>query len=88
MKIYFLNTSRLGFSHWQENDIEYAYSLRGDKNVSRYLTATQVFEKKDIEARVKLEMENEKLYKVQYWPVFELEKNKFAGCCGLPLHNP
>jgi ribosomal-protein-alanine N-acetyltransferase len=88
MKIYFLKTNRLGFSHWQENDIEYAYSLWGDNNVSRYLTASQVFEKKEIEARMKLEMENEKLYKVQYWPVFELETDKFIGCCGLRPYNP
>ena len=83
MREYFLMTKRLGFSHWEKDDTEAAYSLWGNKNVTKYLSASGVFTREEIMKRLKLEIENEKAYGIQYWPVFELGTDKFAGCCGL-----
>lgn len=83
MRAYFFKTARLGFSHWGEYDTEQAYSLWGDKNVTKYLTASGEFTREEVNARLKLKIENERLYGIQYWPVFELETEKFIGCCGL-----
>ena len=83
MREYFLLTKRLGFSHWKKNDTETAYSLWGNKNVTKYLSASGTFTREEITERLNLEIENEKAYSIQYWPVFELGTDRFAGCCGL-----
>ena len=83
MRKYFLLTERLGFSHWKKDDAELAYSLWGNKNVTKYLSASGTFTVGEVTERLKLEIDNEKIYSIQYWPVFELETGGFAGCCGL-----
>ena len=83
MRKYFLLTERLGFSHWKKDDAELAYSLWGNKNVTKYLSASGTFTAGEVTERLKLEIDNEKIYGIQYWPVFELETGGFAGCCGL-----
>ena len=83
MRTYFLKSGRLGFSHWAENDTDIACSLWGDKSVTKYLSASGMFTREEIKQRLKTEIENKKLYGIQYWPVFELETDSFIGCCGL-----
>lgn len=80
---FFLKTKRLGFSKWQQSDIELASKLWGDPNVTKYICASGVFTKEDIYKRLETEIKNGKDNGVQYWPVFELETNDFIGCCGL-----
>ena len=79
MRKYFLLTERLGFSHWKKDDAELAYSLWGNKNVTKYLSASGTFTAGEVTERLKLEIDNEKIYGIQYWPVFELETGGFAG---------
>ena len=83
MREYFLKTKRLGFSHWEKENLETAYSLWGDKKVTKYLSAAGIFTREETLERLNLEIENEKLYGIQYWPVFELKTGEFTGCCGL-----
>jgi RimJ/RimL family protein N-acetyltransferase len=83
MRAYFLRTERAGFSTWQSDDLPLARLLWGDGEVTRYISATGVFTEEQIAARLQLEMENQRRFGVQYWPVFSLLQEDFIGCCGL-----
>lgn len=87
MRTYFLTTKRIGFSNWKEADIKLAKTLWGDPQVSKYINAKGAFSNEEINQRLELEIKNQKLYDVQYWPIFELLTNKFIGCCGLRPYN-
>jgi ribosomal-protein-alanine N-acetyltransferase len=78
---YFLTTDRLGFSQWNESDSSLAVTLWGDPKVSLFIGGP--FTADEIRARLRREIEMMVAYGVQYWPVFLLEENKFAGCAGL-----
>lgn len=83
MKEYFLKTSRIGFSTWNDKDITLAMRLWQEADVTHYISANGIFTLSQIEARLKLEIENYQQYGVQYFPIFELESLDLIGCCGL-----
>lgn len=83
---YFLTTERLGFSWWTGEDLELANGLWEDPQVCRYICAAGQFSDDEVRKRLALEMENGQHHYVQYWPVFELETGRLAGCCGLRPH--
>lgn len=83
MAEYFIETYRLGFSHWEEGDLALATKLWGEPEVTRYISATGLFDEQAIAARLALECDNQRSYKVQYWPVFALLTGDLVGCCGL-----
>ena len=78
---YIFETKRLGFSIWENGDFDYAFSLWSDENVTRLIGGP--FDEKYVKARLKLEDENYRRYKVQYFPVFLLGSGEFIGCAGL-----
>ncbi len=80
---YFMVSERIGFSTWKPEDIELARLLWGDPDVTKLICASGVFSGEEIENRLKLEIENEKRYQIQYWPIFDLESGELIGCCGL-----
>ena len=80
---FFLNTDRIGFSKWAQDDIELARLLWGNPEVTKYICASGVFSDDDIIRRLNTEIQNESVYQVQYWPIFELTTNALIGCCGL-----
>ena len=80
---YFMETRRLRFSRWTPEDGELARLLWGDPEVTRYISADGIFTEEQIAARLALEVENQAMYGVQYWPVFLAESGELAGCCGL-----
>ena len=80
---FFLKTDRIGFSKWIRNDIDLAVLLWGNPEVTRYISANGVFSKDDIVNRLNAEIFNESVYKIQYWPIFELTTTDLIGCCGL-----
>ena len=82
-KAYFLKTDRIGFYKWKETDLSLAQSLWGDPKVTRYICASGSFSQSDIESRLQRELENEKLFGIQYWPIFERTSGELIGCCGL-----
>ncbi len=82
-RTYFMKTERVGFSHWETGDTVFARSLWGDPEVTKYICATGVFSEEEVVKRLALEIENDRKYRIQYWPVFDLESGELVGCCGL-----
>lgn len=83
---YFLKTERLGFSEWMENDLPLAVKLWGNEEVTRYICADGRFGQSDISARLAKEIENNRRFHVQHWPIFTLSSGELVGCCGLRPH--
>ena len=82
-RTYFLKTNRIGFSKWCEADLPLAQALWGDPAVTRYICSSGSISQSDIENRLQRELENGKLFGIQYWPIFELSSGELIGCCGL-----
>jgi ribosomal-protein-alanine N-acetyltransferase len=83
MKDFFMNTVRLGFSIWDENDMADALELWGNSEVAKFITANGKMSEQDIQERLKKEIETYNNFKIQYWPIYLIETNQNAGCCGL-----
>lgn len=78
---FFLSTERLGFRHWTEADVPLAAALWTDTEVMRHLGGARSVE--DSLARLRLEMENQRKFGFQYWPVFLRASGEHVGCAGL-----
>lgn len=83
MKDYFLKTSRLGFSIWNEKDIDDALELWGDSEVTKFIFADGKMSKEQVKQRLEKEMETHRSNNIQYWPIYLIETNTNIGCCGL-----
>lgn len=83
MREYFLKTKRIGFSRWTKDDIDLAILLWGQPEVTKFICANGVFTEQEIKNRLTTELENYKVYKVQYFPIFDLNTSDIIGCCGL-----
>ncbi|MHC5218205.1 GNAT family N-acetyltransferase [Enterococcus sp. LJL128] len=75
-------TERIYFSHWQEKDSELAVSLWGNQRVVQYITKEGMSDAQ-IKERLAKEIENQKAYGYQYWPIFLKRNEAFIGCAGL-----
>lgn len=80
---YFMKTERIGFSRWQQKDIKLAKILWGNPQVTQFICASGKFSENDIISRLNKEIDNDKKYHVQYWPVFDITSDELIGCCGL-----
>lgn len=88
MRGFFLKTKRIGFSRWNSSDQDLATQLWGEKEVTKFICSTGMFTKEDIIDRLKTEIRNDKLFHIQYWPIFELSAEDLIGCCGIrPFHS-
>lgn len=83
MREYFIKTLRIGFSIWNNADLNLASQLWGEKEVTRFICSTGKFTQEDIENRLNTEICNYELYHIQYWPVFDLSTGELIGCCGI-----
>lgn len=83
MRDYFMKTERLGFSKWNATDLDLAARLWGEEEVTRYICAEGKFTQQDIIRRLDIEIKNDELFRIQYWPIFELVTNELIGCCGI-----
>ena len=81
MSEYFLHSSRLGFRCWAQTDEPLAVALWGDAEVTRHFGGPMTPD--EAEARMQLEMERQRVFGIQYWPVFDLATGLHAGCAGL-----
>ncbi len=85
-RAYFLTTPRLGFSRWSQDDLRLAEALWGDPEVTRYIGGP--FSQEQIQKKFSQEIACMDAHGFQYWPIFLLAGDEFAGCCGLRPHNP
>jgi RimJ/RimL family protein N-acetyltransferase len=83
MREFFMKTKRISFSKWNDSDLNLATQLWDDKEVTRFICATGIFTKQDIHHRLETEIQNDKLFHIQYWPIFELSTEELIGCCGI-----
>jgi RimJ/RimL family protein N-acetyltransferase len=83
MREYLIETKRVGFSYWNNEDFALAKLLWGNDEVAKYIVAKGTFSETEIEERLVKEIDNQARYGVQYYPIFCLETNDFIGCCGL-----
>jgi len=80
---YFMESKRLGFGFWREEDYSNALKLWGNAQVTRLIHAKGQMNPEEIRMRFDKERVFQSQYGVQYWPVFLKESNEFVGCCGL-----
>lgn len=59
----------------------------GDKEVTRFICATGIFTKRDILHRLETEIQNNRLFHIQYWPIFKFSTEDLIGCCGIRPFN-
>ena len=83
MREYFIKTVRIGFSKWNNDDINLASQLWGEEEVTRFICSTGKFTQEEIANRLNTEIRNHELYHIQYWPIFELSTDELIGCCGI-----
>ena len=84
----FLETARLIFRTWSEDDLELALGLWGDPRVTHYIDARAEWSMKDVQARLAQEIVSAEKWGVQYWPIFVRTTGEHAGCCGLRPKEP
>jgi len=80
---YFLCTQRLGFRSWREDDLDLAWGLWGDYAVTRLIDARGPLSRELVREKLLAEIEREREFGVQYWPIFLLASGEHVGCCGL-----
>jgi RimJ/RimL family protein N-acetyltransferase len=85
---YFLMSSRLGFRHWCEDDLDLAQELWGDHEVTKFFDARGKWSLDAVRERLANEIRTQKKHSVQYWPIFHLKTNGHIGCCGLRPYDP
>ncbi|HEV2915607.1 MAG TPA: GNAT family N-acetyltransferase [Pyrinomonadaceae bacterium] len=80
---YFMQTARLGFRRWVEDDLDIALGLWGDPQVTRLIDARGKLSEAQVRERLDREIATDREYGVQYWPIFLLKDEEHVGCCGL-----
>ncbi len=85
---YFLQTERLGFRTWGEDDIALAVGLWGDPEVTRLIDARGALSPEQVRQRLSDEIASQRQHGVQYWPIFLLGAGEHVGCCGLRRREP
>ncbi len=88
MSSYFLQTSRLGFRLWTEQDLDLALGLWGDPRVTELIDARGRLTKEQVREKLLKEISTEREHKIQYWPTFLLTTGKHVGCCGVRPYDP
>ena len=78
---YFLTSERLGFRNWLTSDSPLAQELWGNPEVTSLIGGP--FTAEQVEGRLNGEIASMKAHNVQYWPIFLLENDQFAGCAGI-----
>jgi [ribosomal protein S5]-alanine N-acetyltransferase len=78
-------TERLLFSLWRTEDWTLALALWGDPRVSALIGGP--FSEAKVRERLEMELAQQRLHGVEYWPIFLKETNDHVGCCGLRPHD-
>ncbi|CAF1035287.1 unnamed protein product [Adineta steineri] len=68
---YLLQTKRVGFRLWTEDDFHLASNLWGNNAVTKLIGGP--FNVEQMQERLSREIQNMITYNIQYWPIFFLE---------------
>src|SRR5512132_4570282 len=85
---HFLQTERLGFRTWREDDLALALGLWGDPEVTRLIDSRGTLSREQVRERLTDEISCQRQHGVQYWPIFLLATREHVGCCGLRRREP
>lgn len=85
-RVYFLKSGRLGFRSWALGDVEIAFELLSDPNVTKYIGGP--FSRPQVLRRLRTERAILRLHNIQYWPAFLLDTGELIGYCGLRPYKP
>ncbi len=80
---YFLKSKRLGFRTWSNDDLDLAFGLWGDFEVTKLFDGRGPFSRTQVKNRLNQEIATQSGHGIQYWPVFLLESGDHIGCAGL-----
>ena len=83
MSAYFLQSSRLGFRPWKEEDIPLALELWGNPEVTKHIDGRVSLSDEDVLEKLIEAVATQEKHGVQYWPIFLLENDEHVGCGGL-----
>jgi ribosomal-protein-alanine N-acetyltransferase len=83
---YFLQSARLGFRHWSEDDLPLALALWGDPAVTRFTGGP--FSEGQIAERLRSEIASQNEFRFQYWPIFLRETGEHVGAAGMRAYKP
>jgi [ribosomal protein S5]-alanine N-acetyltransferase len=83
---YFLTTPRLGFRQWTDAGLPLAVSLWSDPEVTRLIGGP--LSEEAVAQKLADDISSMNLHGVQYWPLFYLVTEEFAGCAGLRPYQP
>jgi ribosomal-protein-alanine N-acetyltransferase len=81
-----LETERLVFSKWTEDDLEDARKLWGNPNITKYVSKNPYTDEQILE-RLRKEVIKDKDCGLQYWKLNQKSDNDFAGCCGFRVYD-
>lgn len=81
----FLESERLYFKFWDQSkeDFKLANLVWGNQQVTRYIRKNGPYDDNEIEERLVKEIETQKKYGYQYFPMFLKDTKCFVGVCGL-----
>ncbi|MFG0257692.1 MAG: GNAT family N-acetyltransferase [Phycisphaerales bacterium JB043] len=85
MPPYLFTSDRLVFREWTDDDIENAWLLWGDPEVTRLIDARGQLTREQVRARLDEEVASGREHGVQYWALFLRETDELVGCCGLSV---
>jgi RimJ/RimL family protein N-acetyltransferase len=86
---YFLRSKRIGFRTWQMEDLELAYGLWGDFEVTKLFDGRGSLSKEQVKIKLESEIATQSNFGIQYWPIFLIETGDHIGCAGLrPYDKP
>jgi RimJ/RimL family protein N-acetyltransferase len=80
---YFLKSKRLGFRIWSKDDLDLAYGLWGDFEVTKLFDKRGPLSMEQVKDKLLEEMATQTAHGIQYWPFFLQKSGEHIGCAGL-----
>jgi [ribosomal protein S5]-alanine N-acetyltransferase len=76
-------TARLAARSWRAGDLPLAMELWGDPAVTALIDARGQLTERQVEEKLRAEIDRERSEGVQYWALFDRKSGDFIGCGGL-----
>jgi len=76
-------TARLAAGSWEAGDLPLAMELWGDPAVTALIDSRGKLTERQVEEKLRAEIDRERSEGVQYWALFDRKSGDFIGCGGL-----